>query len=222
MNKASLAHSPARKLFRLLLPSRAEGTSEDRAAGPGLGEPPRKARRCMTGPVPQRCGWRTLGGHSTHHVRRTQRSWGRRPHEDTRQRTEGVGDRQGRARRAGLRPGGPPAHPLRVSVVVPCVPGPPSPLRGREQTLFKEMPQVFGGHLESPTARDTPCPGSLLGKEEGVDVPESPRRTARARAPHRPHCRGAPASPLVRGGSVSCDCVTAPLPGRSLERSSET
>lgn len=221
MNKASLAHSPARKLFRLLLPSRAEGTSEDRAAGPGLGEPPRKARRCMTGPVPQRCGWRTLGGHSTHHVRRTQRSWGRRPHEDTRQRTEGVGDRQGRARRAGLRPGGRPrilcASPWSCRV---CL----GRLRHceEESKLFKEMPQVFGGHLESPTARDTPCPGSLLGKEEGVDVPESPRRTARARAPHRPQRRGAPASPLVRGGSVSCDCVTAPLPGRSLERSSET
>lgn len=51
------------------------------------------------------------------------------------------------------------------------------------------------------------------GKEEGVDIPKSPRWTARAEMSHRPRCHGAPASPLVRGGSVSCDCDSPPSPG---------
>lgn len=74
------------------------------------------------------------------------------------------------------RDGGPPAHPLRVSVVCRVCLG---RLRHceEESKLFKEMPQVFGGHLESPTARhpvswEPAGQGGRCGRS-GVTPPDS-------------------------------------------------
>lgn len=146
-----------------------------RAEGTGLGEPWRKARRGRA--WPRRCGWRALGGHSTHDVRRSGRSRGRRRHTDPRRRAEGAGG------------GGP--GPARASVLLLRAPGPPSSLGGREQTLCSKRHLKCSGspsvaHGEGlPVSREPAGQGERCGRS-----PVTPLASQGQVSP----CRGAPAS----------------------------
>lgn len=132
-----------------------------RAEGTGLGEPWRKARRGRA--RPQRCGWRARGGHSTHDVRRSGRSRGRRRHTDPRRRAEGAGGGQRRPR-AG-----------------PCLRAPAARawaafLTGRKgaNSVFKETFKVFGVTFSRPRRGTPRIPGARWARRKVWTFPSHP------------------------------------------------
>lgn len=143
----------------------------------------------------------------------------RRQHKDTRQRTEGMGDKQGRA--PCTRDPGPegPAHAVLCASPCSCCVCLGHLCHWEEESKRCVQRDVLSvrGHLESPMARDTLCPGSPMARRKAWTFPSHPAGQPGPRC-HTGHAAMVP-QPRLSSEVAPCPAtVTAPLPGRSLEQ----